>query len=158
MSEVNWFRVFSGPAAFAGLVVLVTVPISIAFDPAMRPALIRVAAALILGVTLIRLSREVGVRFEAQPRSAFEAALSPVKTPPSVDQRFLDLRDEIRLAAVSDRFFRRALWPRLLTLADRLPHHPVLVPPARSRGRRLLRLGPPVAALRDVIADLEERP
>jgi hypothetical protein len=157
MSESHWFRVLAGPAALTALVVVVTLPIAVAIEPTLRPAVIRVAAALVVGFTLMRVTGQVRARFEAEPRSAFEAALHPVRAPVSIDQRFTDLRDEIRLAALSERFFHRALWPRLLALADRLPYRPALVSPARSRIRRLLRLGPPVAALRELIAELERR-
>jgi hypothetical protein len=144
-------------AALSAVVTLVAVPVSVALDPAQRPAVIRMAAAVIVGVMLIDLIRVVRALFEAQPPSAFGAALEPVTSPPSIDRGFREARDELRGGAASEIYFSRVLWPRLLALADRVPGRPSLAPPARSRVRRLLRRGPSLAALRDLIAALEGR-
>ena len=155
--ERRWLGPFAWHAVLGGLLILVVVPLAIGLDPGRRPMVIRLAAALIVGLMLLDLVRAVRALSEAQPPSTFDAALEPMTTPVLLDPHFVDARDAIRAGAASEIYFSRVLWPRLLDLADRLPGRPVLQPPTRSRARRLFRRGPGVAALRGVIAVLQER-
>ena len=155
-ADRGWARLLGGYAAFTGIVILVTVPVAIAIDPGKRPALIRVAAAIVLAVMLIDLVRAARALVHAQPPSPFEAALLPVKPAAGIDRRFLAIRDEIRFGVTSANYWDRVLWPRLCDLANRLPGRPRLSPPARVPRRGLLRRGPRLSALRAIIGKLEE--
>ena len=157
MTERRGLRLLAQHIAFGGLVILVAVPVSFALDPAHRSVVVRLSAALIVGLILIDLIGMVRARFEAQSPSAFESALGPGAAPVVIDPHFREVRDEIRAGVASEMYFSRVLWPRLLALADRLPERPALALPARSRNRALFRRGPSVAALRRLIAVLEER-
>jgi hypothetical protein len=153
--EGHWLRPFVSRAVLGAVSMLVVVPVAIAFEPSRRMILIRLVAALIIGLMLIDLVRAVAGRVRTQPASSFDAALTAPIVQIALDPHFADARDEIRAAAASEIYFTRVLWPRLCELADRLPHRPVLERPAISRSRRLLRRGPTVADIRGVIARLK---
>jgi hypothetical protein len=156
LTDRGWARLLGGYAAFTGIVILVTVPVAIAVDPLRRPALMRVAAAIVLAVMLIDLVRAARALVQAQPPSPFEAALRPVKAATVIDRRFQALRDEVRFGITSANYWDRVLWPRLCELANRLPGRPRLTPPDRVPRRGLLRRGPRLSALRAIIGKLEE--
>jgi hypothetical protein len=130
-------------AALAGVVLLASVPVYVYVEAPWRPAVVRLAAALVLGVALLQLRAAVAGRLAQS--SALDEARSRPEPSPSVPLRFLELIDDLRAARRSRRHFERSLWPRLAALATR----PLAPPPARA-GR-----GPSLAALRDLIARIE---
>jgi hypothetical protein len=152
-------RVLAGYAAFGSLLGLGALPLVLRAAPANRPFVIRLAASLFLAVALAHIRSVARQAVDAQPPSAFERALRRRRTEkPDVDRQFRELLDDVRFGPASQRYWTRVAWPRLSSLADRLPGRPLLVEPPRSRLRRLLGRGPSLAAVRGLVARLEERP
>ena len=143
--------------ALLAIVAAVTAPLSAALTPEQRPLVLRLAAALVLGVMLVDAVRLLHERLEGQPPSRLDALRAGAEPPSDVDRHLRNLRDEMRAAARSERYFRRVFWPRLEALAQRLPDPPALTIAPPSLARRLLRRGPAPAALRDAVARLVER-
>jgi hypothetical protein len=149
-------------ARYLGLGTLVglgALPLAVAAEPANRPLVIRLAAALFLAVVLVHVRGMARGAIEAAPPSAFDRALRRRRpAPPDVDPRFRELLDDVHFGPASQRYWSRVAWPRLLALAERLPARPQLTEPPRSRLRRLLGRGPRLASIRDLVARLEGRP
>jgi hypothetical protein len=146
--ERRW-RVAVGYVALVGVVLLAAVPVYLVVGSRWRPLVVRLAAALVLGVVLTHVRRIVSRRVEADAGSAFDAALEHVIVPPRVERRLVDLHEEVRVAVRSRRSFERALWPHLCAQA-RVP----IVMPARRRFGR----GPSPDELRALVTQLERRP
>jgi hypothetical protein len=152
-------RVLVGYAALATLVGLAALPIAISTEPASRPLVIRLAVGVFLAVVLAHIRGAAGRAVDLEPRSAFDRALQPVRAEKiPVDRQFRELLDDVRFGPASQRYWSRVAWPRLCALAERLPGRPQLVEPARTRLRRLLGRGPSLAAVRDLVTRLEQRP
>ena len=148
-----------GYAVLAAIVAAVALPVALAAAPVNRPLVIRVAAGVVLALILVDIRGAARATLDAAPPSDFERALRPSRIErPSVDRQFGELYDDVRFGPASQRYWSRVAWPRLCELADRLPGRPRPVEPARSRLRRWLGRGPSLAALRDAVARLEERP
>ena len=150
------FRVAVGYAALVGVVTLAALPVSYSLTPASRVTLLHVAAGVVLAVALAQVARAARRRVEAQAPSAFDRALVRVEAEPTLPREFRELFDEVRFGRARDGYFQRILWPRLVSLAASRPDAPVLVAPARSRVRRWLGLGPPLSAIRGIIARMED--
>ena len=151
-------RVLVGYVALATLVGLVALPIVVSADPASRPLVIRLAVGVFLAVILLHIRGAAGRVVDMEPPSAFDRALRPThaeKIP--IDRVFRELLDDVRFGPASHRYWTRVAWPRLCALAERLPGHPQVAEPARSRIRRLLGRGPSFAQVRDLVGRLEER-
>jgi hypothetical protein len=144
-------------AALVAVVLVVSAPLCAALAPEQRPLVLRLAAALLLGVALVDAVRLLHERLDGQPPSRLDGTIPPAEAPSDVDRHLRNLRDELRAAAASERYFDRVLWPRLTSLAQSLPAPPALVVPPRSFARRLFRRGPAPTALRDLVARLEGR-
>jgi hypothetical protein len=156
-SRSAWRRVL-GYAAIVALVGFAALPVAVAAEAGKRPLVIRVAAVIVLALILVDIRSAARRAIDAAPPSAFERLLRPRPAErPSVDRQFGELLDDVRFGPASQRYWSRVAWPRLCALADRLPGSPRLVEPARSRLRRWLGRGPSLAAIRDVVARLEER-
>lgn len=152
-------RVLAGYAAFAALVALAALPIALAAEPANRPLVIRLGASLFLAVALAHVRGALRAAVEAEPPSAFDQALRRRRAErPDVDRQFRELLDDVRYGPASHRYWSRVAWPRLSKLAERLPGHPSLTEPPRSRLQRLLGRGPSLVSVREVVSQLEERP
>jgi hypothetical protein len=152
-------RVLGGYAAFGTLVSLAALPIVLAAQPANRPFVVRLAASLVLAVALGHIRGAARRAVDAEPPSAFDQALRRRRVErPDLDRQLRELLDDVRFGPASQRYWSRVAWPRLTALAERLPGRPLLVEPPRSRLSRLLGRGPSLAALRDVVARLEQRP
>jgi hypothetical protein len=134
--------------SLAALVALGGTPVYVWVEPSWRPLVARLAGGLVLGVALLQLRRVVADRVEAGGVSALDAARDSRGPEPGLPHHFADLVSDVRTARRSRRYFETVLWPRLEALAGR-----PLAPPALRRGR-----GPSLAALRDVIAEIERRP
>jgi hypothetical protein len=128
-----------------GVVLLAALPLYVFVEPPWRALVGRLAAAFVLGVTLLQLRGAVAAWMTEAGPSALEAARDRPALPPAVPLRLQELIEDVRVARRSGRHFERALWPRLTALAAR----PLTRPPARL-GR-----GPGLGALRDVIAEIE---
>jgi hypothetical protein len=135
-------------AVLGGLVLLVTVPVYVYVEPDWRALVARGAAALVLGVALLRLRRALIDRLDAAGVSALDEARVRRRPEPGVPHHFHDLMSDVRAARRSRRYFDEVMWPRLTALAPGTVERP----PAR-RGR-----GPSLASLRALIDALEQRP
>jgi hypothetical protein len=138
----------TGGAALGVLVLLVTVPVYVWVEPSWRPLVARLAAALVVGVAVVRLRHALAERLAARGPSALDAARMPRRAEAGVPHHFLDLVSDVRAAVRSRRDFELVLWPRLQALTGR-----PLVPPARRWGR-----GPSLAELRRLITAIEKQP
>jgi hypothetical protein len=143
--ERRW-PIVAGYVVFVGLAVLATVPAYIFVEGRWRPLLVRVAAALVLGVLLLQLHKYVAQWVQDDLASAFDDALARPAVEPRVDRHLVELEALVRSAVRSRRSFERVLWPRISDLAFRPPTPP---PPRRFRQ------GPSLDELRAVIAALE---
>ena len=155
--ERRWPAVLAGYVVLVGLVGLAGTPAYLYVEPAAKAAVVRLLAAVILGVGLIHLLRVVRAWIDEQPPSAFERALARPRAEPHLAPVFVRLRDEIRLSTQSQGYFAHVLWPRINALVVGRFGGPPETGPAKPPGRRLLRRGPSLATLRDLIAEIEER-
>lgn len=152
-------RVLVGYAALATLVGLAALPIVVSAEPATRPFVIRLAVGVFLAVVLADIRGAAGRAVDLEPPSAFDRALTPARAEKiPVDRQFRELLDDVRFGPTSQRYWTRVAWPRLGALAERLSGRPQLEEPARTRMRRLLGRGPSLAAVRDLVTRLEQRP
>jgi hypothetical protein len=135
-------------AVLGGVVFLATVPAYVYVEPAWRALVARLAAALVLGSTLLQLRRVLVEHLERSRASALDEARVRPGPGPGVPHHFLDLMNDVRAARRSRRFFEQVLWPRLQALSSA----PLRRPPAR-RGR-----GPSLAGLGEVLDALERQP
>ena len=143
-------------AAVMGIALL-ALPVWLAVDPIHRPAVVRLAAAMVIAVTAVRILGTVRARLEAQPPSALDRAARLMPTEASIPREYRDLAEELHYARTSFGYWTRVLEPRLAALAARLPGALPAVPAPRSAARRLLRLGPGLGALRAAVGRLEGR-
>lgn len=150
-------RLVLGYAALGAAAWLMALPLWVSAAPAWRPTVVRLAAGGVLAVALARALGAVRRRVAAQPLSAFDRATEAVHDEPSVPEDLRDLIEEIRFARATQGYWSRVLQPRLTALAARLPAGSPLPEPPPSRWRQLLGRGPGLAAIRDLIARLEER-
>jgi hypothetical protein len=132
--------------ALVGVVLLVAVPVYLYVEPPWRGLVMRLAAALVVGIAVLDLRGVLTLRLERREASAFDAARVAPLTAAGVPQRLQDLAASVRAATRSRRYFEGVFWPRLSTLARR----PLVPPPARQ-GR-----GPSLARLREVIRSIED--
>ena len=156
--ERRWLRLLVGHLLFLGILVLAMTPVYFYADPSHRPMAVRLGGALFLGVVLIHLRKLAREWLDAQPPSAFEAALHRAPPEPRLAPLYGKLRDEVRFSARSQAYFEHVLWPRILRLRALRAGQPLAAAPVMPRGRRLLRRGPSLTALRGLIAEIEERP
>jgi hypothetical protein len=133
-------------AVLAGVVLLATVPAYVYVEPSWRPLVARLAAALVVGITLLQLRRALVDRLARATASPLDEARARRGPGPAVPHHFVDLMDTVRGAVRSRRQFEEILWPRLVALAGR-----PLEPPPRRPGR-----GPSLARLREVVTDIEK--
>lgn len=136
-----------GYVVFLGLVALATTPVYLLVESRWQPLVVRLAAALVLGVALIHVHRIVARRVERDAVSAFNGALEPPSVPARLDRRLGELQSEVRAAVQSRRSFEQTLWPHLRALGAVSP------PPSRRFGR-----GPSVKTLRAVVDTLHHQP
>lgn len=158
LPERRWLRLLLGYLVFLGILVLAMTPVYFYADPSHRPTVVRLGGALFLGIVLIHLRKLAREWLDAQPSSAFEAALHRTPAEPRFAPLFLKLRDEVRFSAKSQAYFAHVLWPRILRLLAARTGQRLAAAPVTPRGRRLLRRGPSLTTLQDLIARIEERP
>ncbi len=135
-------------AVLSGVVLLATVPIYVYVEPALRALVARVAAAFVLGVTLLQLRRVLAEILEATGASPLETTRASRAPEPEVPHHYLGLMSDVRAALRSRRYFDNVMWPRLQALST----SPLDRPPVRP-GR-----GVSLAGLRRVLTVLERRP
>jgi hypothetical protein len=135
-------------AVLGGVVLLATVPVYVYVEPAWRALVVRLAAALVLGTTLLHLRRALVEHLDRAPASALDEARVRRGPGPGVPHRFQDLMNDVRAARRSRRYFEQVLWPRLAALSSA----PLELPPTR-RGR-----GPSLSGLRAVLEAIERQP
>lgn len=135
-------------AVLGGVVLLATVPVYVYVEPAWRALVVRLAAALVLGTTLLHLRRALVDHLDRAPASALDEARVRRGPGPGVPHRFQDLINDVRAARRSRRYFEQVLWPRLAALSSA-----PLEPPPPRRGR-----GPSLAGLRAVVEAIEKQP
>jgi len=147
--------VSAGYAVFIALVAGGAAPVYFILEPAKRPLAVRLAAALVMGVGVIRLVKTVRARLDARPPSNFELGLEPPRREVSLDPQFVQIRDDLQFGARRAGYFDRVLWPRLVALAERSPLRSAPAPLVRPPGR-LFRRGPSLITLRNLIATIGE--
>jgi hypothetical protein len=135
-------------AALGGVVLLASVPVYVFVEPAWRALVVRLAAAVVLGVTLLQLRTALVHRLAGGGASALDDARRRLWPEPGLPLRFLDLIHDVRTALRSRRHFDKVLWPRLSALAGR----PLDRPPLRA-GR-----GPSLASLDEMVTAIEKQP
>jgi hypothetical protein len=145
-----------GYVALGGVVGLAFTPVVLGVAPASRPAMIRLAAAIVLGVALIHLRVVAGRRVRSEPPSAFDRALTSEPLSPATDRHFRECLEGVRHGSAREGYWRRVLWPHLCVLAERY-HGAALPEPPRSAVRRLFRQGPHLAQIRELVRRLESR-
>lgn len=151
-AEPHRGRIVAAYVVLLAVLLTAAIPIYLATAPAHRPAVIRLAAAVVLAVATLHALHVVRGRVEAQVPSAFERALEVSPVEPALDARFLTLQDELRFGARSQRYFHRTVWPQLAELATRLRRKPLDEPTGRRFGR-----GPALTRIAQLIDRLEER-
>jgi hypothetical protein len=154
--ERRWPGIAAGYAVLAGLLLVAGAPAYWAVAPPTRPLVVRLAVAVLLGVALLHLGREVRARLQADAPSPFERAGRPRRAEPELAPRCRTLRDQLAVSRASQGYFAHVLWPRLLALAERAGAPPLEEPP-RPAWRRALGRGPSLAALGALVARLERR-
>jgi hypothetical protein len=155
LPERRWPRVVAGYAVFLVLLATAVVPVYLGVEAQKRTLVIRLAGTLVLGVVLIHLATKVRTRIDDQGPSDFERALHPAPLAPTLDPRFVEIREELRYSTGSGRYFDRVLWPQLIAVSNQVPRRPspsVLVKPAG----RFFHRGPALTTLRKLIAAIEE--
>jgi hypothetical protein len=152
----RWPRVCVGYLLFVTLLAVALTPVYFLVEVAHRPTVVRLGGALVVGIAMIHLRRVVRERIEDQPSSEFAQALHQAICVPRYAPLFLKLRDEVRFSGTSQQYFEHVLWARIMALCARQSGRPPVIAPVRPAGRRLFRRGPSLAALRDLIAELEE--
>lgn len=136
-------------AAYAFLIVLALlaiIPGYLRVDPEWRPFALRMAAAVIVIIACVRVVASVRRALDEDQASALDTAAPPPRRP-TVDERFIRVRDDVVFSAQSQRYFDAFLWPRLRTLGGET----LQAPPVRRRSRR----GPSLSALERLIAQIE---
>jgi hypothetical protein len=133
----------------AALLVLAAVPAYLVLDPSWRWPAVRLSCAVIVLFGSTRVIRAVRERIVHDPPSPLDAPPLPTMAP-TLDARFLRLRDELIGGAQRRRYFDVILWPRLQALAG------ADLPPLAER-RRFGGRGPSLATIARLIADIERR-
>jgi hypothetical protein len=154
----RWPRILGGYVFLLGFLAATTTPVYLIVKPSDRPTVVRLSLALVVGILLIRLRQYVQERLDAQPASTFEAALRGAPPEPHRAPLFVKLLEEIRSSTRSQPYFERVLWPRIQRLLAGRAGQGLAATPGMPRGRRVLRRGPSLTALRDLIARIGERP
>ena len=131
-------------AALAGLVLLATVPVYVWVEPSWRPAVARLASAVVLGITLLQLRRALAERLDDGEASPLDEARSRGKPESDVPYHFEQLVRDVRTGIRSRYHFEKVLWPRLASLASRAVVRP---PVRRVRGPRLANLRKAIGAI-----------
>ena len=130
----------------AAVVLLATVPVYVYVEPSWRPLVGRLAAAFVVGVSVLQFRRALVERLAFDGPSPLDEARARRAPEPGVPHHFRDLISDVRAALRSRRYFEEALWPRLVGYASR----PLPRPPARL-GR-----GPSLAGLRAALDAIEK--
>jgi len=157
LPERRWLRLLAGYLVFVGCFALIVTPLYLYVEPSYRPLVIRLASAVVVGIALLHLRGIVRERIDTQSTSAFELALHRTPVQPRLAPLFLKLRDEVRFSTTSQKYFERVLWPRILELpVGGSRGRSSAAPPVMPAGRRLLRRGPSLETLRNLIGRIEE--
>ena len=146
----------SGAAAVAGVSVF-ALPMWVMAGAEYRPTILRLAVAAVLTIAAGRILGAARRRVAEQPPSSFDRAARAGLPGASIPREYQEVAEELHFARADHGYWTRVLEPRLGALAARLPGAEPVAMPARSRPRRLLRLGPSLAALRGAIERLERR-
>jgi hypothetical protein len=150
--EPRWPRVVLGYLVFTAIIGGVAAPIYTFVDSPYRPAVVRLAAAAVLGVVLMNVHGRLRGGFAGSATSPFEAARQAVPLAPRFGRRFEERREQVRLGIARDRYFVHVLWPVLRDLTSaRTPTRAVARPPGRRFGR-----GPSADAIAGLLTIIEE--
>lgn len=135
-----------GDVVFIAVVALATVPAYVFVEASWRPLVVRLAAALVLGVLLLQVKNAVLERVTRDRPSAFETAAITPTVESRVDSHLVNLETAVRASVRDRRSFERMLWPRLCAFA----RAPLTAPAPRRFGR-----GPSLDDVRTVVETLE---
>jgi hypothetical protein len=136
-------------ALVAMIALLVAIPGYLLLDPLWRPFALRLAGGGLVIAGCVRLVGRVRRSVDEDPASALDGPPPPSRVP-TLDERFLRLRDDLVFSTRSRHYFDAFLWPRLQKLGAEG------TPPAERRWTR--QRGPSLASLDRVITTIERRP
>jgi hypothetical protein len=147
-----------GYVAFAAVLAAIAAPFYLFAPPVAKPLVMRIAAACLVGIILIRLRIAVRQAAVADEPSPFDRAAKPVESTAVPDPFFMKLREELRVSTGSALYFEQYLWPRLRRLAARRGRTPHEIETAQPANRRFPRRGPSLQSLGRLIEGLERQP
>jgi hypothetical protein len=142
----------AGALALVVALVVGIASIQVLVDHSYRVAAIRLVAAAVLLLAVMRI--RAFVRSAVEWPSAWEDRAVETAWAPPTHGHFEHFRDEIRFSVRSQRYFDHVLWPRLSALASEATDPPVRLD--KPAGRRFGR-GPSLAALGALLDALERR-
>jgi hypothetical protein len=120
-----------------------------------QPFVLRLATALVVAIVLLHMNGRVRGIFGSQPPSKFDQALRPTPSAAKIDARFVTLRDELQNSRTDRRYFEHILWPGLIELAKRRGITTAIkLPPPRW----VLRRGPTLKTIYDLVSEIENKP
>jgi hypothetical protein len=150
--ERRWLATVRSCLALSLAVSAVAYPIYVSVADE-RQLVVRLAAALILGLVLLQIHNRVRGDLDGQPASRFDLAREPIPRAVKIDPHFKELHSELQHSLKSRSYFDHVLWPRLLAVAER--QGSILKPPAlRWPAAR----GPSLSAIANLISSIERRP
>jgi hypothetical protein len=156
-AERRALRLVAGYTVIGAVVSLAAFLVTLAVDPGRRPVVIRLAAVAVVAIVLGQLLAAARRRLAEASPSVFDRAGPPRPAEPRLDRRFREAVEEMRFATRSHGYWTRVVWPHLSALDRRFPAGAPLVEPSRPWWRQRLRLGPSFAAVRALVARLEQR-
>jgi hypothetical protein len=151
--ERPWQGTAAGCLAWSLAVIACAYPIYVSVADENQGLVIRLAAALIVGIVLLQIHNRVRSDLDGQQPSRFDLARETVPRSINIDPHLKELCGDLQNSVKSRRYFERILWPRLVALAER--HGSTLrLPPLRWPAAR----GPSLGAIAELISSVERKP
>jgi hypothetical protein len=151
--ERPWLSTMAGSLAWSLFVIALAYPIYIAVADENQGLVIRLAAAVILAIALVRFHNRLRADIDGQPPSQFDLPREQMPRAVKIDPQLAEWHSQLQHSLKSRNYFDHVLWPRLVALARR---RGVIVksPPLRWPAAR----GPSLGALGDLVSSLERKP
>lgn len=152
-SRRAWLGLIGRYLVLLAVVALIASSVYVAADADSRPTVLRLAVAAVVSVVLIHLYRHLRRQLDEAPPSEFDQVRLRPPAEPAVPRRVLRWQESVQDSVRSQRYFRQILWPRLVQLGEeRGLGMPLQEPP----GRRWLRRGPSLAAISEIVKQIED--
>lgn len=148
-----WWGTMVSCLAWAALAGTVAYPLYVWVANAYQALVMRLAAAVILGIAIRQIHIRMRGDLDAEPQSRFDLARKPRARVVVIDPRLQKLYGEVLRSAKSRRHFDTVLWPRLLALAQRLGVTLQSVPVRWPAPR-----GTALSTIAKLLSSLERRP